>query len=145
MCTAIRISYVLEFSRVRDDLYQCTQCKRFRKTRSTIKLCSAISIRGWTPLVMSADTWIKYEKNHAWPRLSNLAMHANRFTAWHESGQLHSFIALQLIRFRVIKMFNYGKCLQVILFLHFFCADQLINKVLPFGARGSGNYDSPCI
>ena len=34
MCTAIRISYVLEFSRVRDDLYQCTQCKRFRKTRS---------------------------------------------------------------------------------------------------------------
>ena len=26
--------YVLEFSRVREDLYQCTQCKRYRKSRS---------------------------------------------------------------------------------------------------------------
>jgi len=26
--------YVLEFAKVRDDLYQCTQCKRLRKSRS---------------------------------------------------------------------------------------------------------------
>jgi len=72
--------YVLEFGRVEFGT-ACTVPVHAVQTISK----NAINARqsasaGWTLRVMSADTWIRYEKNYG----QGQPVIANRFTVWHD-------------------------------------------------------------